>query len=885
LIVAGAVAAWRKPVDRPQPDANGPDAANGTQAETITGTNTRWSNEAEGISANLAPPGDLFTVTGSADCALSAANITDNTHATVTLTKGSTAGTLTVKDNSTGATATFTVNPAPAASAVITEQNLPSNHNGNITVHAVGTNTSWTSSTTWTPSGVTGWSVASKSYVSPTSYTIVLTPPAAATPPSGATGTLTLTEGVTGSVAATISIGTPTLSLSPASGGANSTQSETMTGANTLWSSETAAGLFTLSGGSGASIGTISVGSNTSATAVLTKGSAAGTLTITDASTGATATFAVSALPSTGVVVFLGNSTTYGAGIPFGSPTYPDTVMAALNAANSGRAGYVVAEGGATIARMQSIFFDAAGGTQNSHYSAGNDNVVVILGGGSDLPTHTGAETWSYMQTFVAAAKAAGWRVVIASAAVNPGDTYETNRKAYHALVDANWYGFADAFAAWHTDPRVGPGATGANTTYYQDYNHPTSAGAAIYAEYVLLALEALGVYTPVASVDLSTYVLKSNVVSASYVVAGHDNYVGGSAGTYPTTATSQAAQLATDTAAVNAVKAKLQNDTTVLGVTGTFDLSTYTLKSNVVSAAYVVTGNSNYVGGSAGTYPTTATSQAAQLATDQAAVTAVKSTISSATTVLGVSGTLDLSQYVLKTDVVAAANVVTGYSNYAGGSAGTYPTSATTSAAQLATDTAAVNASKAKIQNDTIILGVTGTLDLSTYVLKSNVVSASYVVTGNSNYVGGTAGTYPTTATSQAAQLVTDQAAVNAVKAKLQNDTTVLGVTGTLDLSTHVLKTDVVSASNVVTGYSNYVGGNAGTYPTTAISQAAQFTTDAAAVEAKKGKIVNDTTILGVTGTLDLSLTNDVVLKADVVSAAYVAVGHENYLGGSAGT
>lgn len=27
LIVAGAVAAWRKPVDRPQPDANGPDAA------------------------------------------------------------------------------------------------------------------------------------------------------------------------------------------------------------------------------------------------------------------------------------------------------------------------------------------------------------------------------------------------------------------------------------------------------------------------------------------------------------------------------------------------------------------------------------------------------------------------------------------------------------------------------------------------------------------------------------------------------------------------------------------------------------------------------------------------------------------------------------------
>lgn len=436
---------------------------------------------------------------------------------------------------------------------------------------------------------------------------------------NGATGTLTLTEGVTGIAAATTTVGTPTLSLSSSSGIANGTVSETLTGTNTLWSSETAASLFTVSGGTGASISSISVSSNTSSTAVLTKGSTSGTLTITDASTGATATFTVTATSATGVIVFLGNSTTYGSGIPWNLPTYPSRVMDVLNAASAGRTGYVVYEGGATIARMQQIFFDANGGTQNSHYAAGQDNIVVILGGGSDLPTHTGAETWSYMQTFVTAAKAAGWRVVIASAAVNPGDTYETNRKAYHALVDANWYGFADAFAAWHTDPRVGPGATGANTTYYQDYNHPTSAGACVYAEYVLLALEALGVYTPTASVDLSNYTLKSNVVSASYVVAGHDNYIGGSAGTYPTTATSQAAQLATDQAAVNAVKAKLQNDTTVLGVTGTFDLSAYVLKTDVVAASHVVTGFSNYVGGGAGTYPSTATSQAAQLATDTA--------------------------------------------------------------------------------------------------------------------------------------------------------------------------------------------------------------------------------------------------------------------------
>src|ERR1043166_9925 len=141
-----------------------------------------------------------------------------------------------------------------AASAVVTEQNLPSNHNGNIPVHVVGTGTAFTSSTTWTPSGVSGWSVASKTQVDGTHYTVVLTPPAAAPPP---------------------------------------TPSVTFTGTNPLWAGETAAGLFTLSGGTGASVGTPTVNSNTSATATVTTGSATATLTLTDTSTGAQASFSV----------------------------------------------------------------------------------------------------------------------------------------------------------------------------------------------------------------------------------------------------------------------------------------------------------------------------------------------------------------------------------------------------------------------------------------------------------------------------------------------------------------------------------------------------------------------------------------------------------------
>ncbi len=263
---------------------------NGTQALTLTGTNTVWDSAPD--RSGFGPLGGPFTVTGGTGASIGSVTIVSNTSATATLTKGSTAGTLTITDASTGATATFTVQ---ASTATIAEQNLPANHNGNITVNLTGAGTNWTSSTTWTPSGVAGWSVASKTCNSTTSYTVVLTPPAAASPPSGATGTLTLTEGVTGTVTATTTVGTPTLSLSVTSGQVNGTQALTLTGTKTLWSSETAASLFTVSGGTGASIGSISVSSNTSATATLTKGSATGTLTITDASTGATATFSVTA--------------------------------------------------------------------------------------------------------------------------------------------------------------------------------------------------------------------------------------------------------------------------------------------------------------------------------------------------------------------------------------------------------------------------------------------------------------------------------------------------------------------------------------------------------------------------------------------------------------
>lgn len=89
-------------------------------------------------------------------------------------------------------------------------------------------------------------------------------------------------------------------------------------------------------------------------------------------------------------------------------------------------------------------------------------------------------------------------------------------------------------------------------------------------------------------SLNMSLYALISDIVSADYVVVGNDNYVGGSPGTYPTTATSQAAQLATDQGVVLAAAEYITTDVTdLLGtVDGTLDMSLYTPISGIVLPA-----------------------------------------------------------------------------------------------------------------------------------------------------------------------------------------------------------------------------------------------------------------------------------------------------------
>jgi len=161
---------------------------------------------------------------------------------------------------------------------------VPANHSGNISVTLVGSGTNWVSgSTTFTATGA-GVTFKSQSIANTTAATIVITT-------GSSTGTCTISDGTN---SATITVATASLSLNPPGIGENASQTITATGTHTLWSSEVASTLFSISGVSGASISSIAVTSNTVATFTLAAVSSSGTAIIT--STEATASFPVYAI-------------------------------------------------------------------------------------------------------------------------------------------------------------------------------------------------------------------------------------------------------------------------------------------------------------------------------------------------------------------------------------------------------------------------------------------------------------------------------------------------------------------------------------------------------------------------------------------------------------
>jgi len=142
-------------------------------------------------------------------------------------------------------------------------------------------------------------------------------------------------------------------------------------------------------------------------------------------------------------------------------------------------------------------------------------------------------------------------------------------------------------------------------------------------------------------------------IVSNASVVSGVPTYPGGPNGTYPTTATSQAAQLATDLAAVNAAVASIESGVTIIGSNpGTYPLSATSYASGY--AAGEVAGNAAGI----------ISGEASQLAADVAIVQANASSFFPTTTILGVTGTFGQAPLTTSADAALAleqqlANVI----------------------------------------------------------------------------------------------------------------------------------------------------------------------------------------------------------------------------------
>jgi hypothetical protein len=315
--------------------------------------------------------------------------------------------------------------------------------------------------------------------------------------------------------------------------------------------------------------------------------------------------------------------------------------------------------------------------------------------------------------------------------------------------------------------------------------------------------------------------------------------------GTY---AEGQAAQLATDQSAVNAAKASIKDDTTILTIPGTYDFTA------AIAAGY-------------------ASGEAAQLATDQAAVEAAKASIKDDTTILTITGTYDF------TSAIAAG--------YASGEA-----------AQLATDQSAVNAAKASIKDDTTILTIDGTYDFT------SAIAAGYASGEAAQLATDQAAVLAKVAYIIDSQIILSQAGTYHEATAAEVESGVHFGPSSSYTGTYAGGTDFPAPAYVIEGHTT--NGAAGTYHPAQISEvksgvlfgansgltgtyspggtyveglAAQLATDQAAVEAAKASIKDDTTILTIAGTYNFTAAIAAAAAAQLVtdkaavlaSAAYI--------------
>jgi lysophospholipase L1-like esterase len=107
------------------------------------------------------------------------------------------------------------------------------------------------------------------------------------------------------------------------------------------------------------------------------------------------------------------------------------------------------------------------------------NNILEIAAGTNDIGgTTTDVQVEGYLQSYITAAHATGWKVIVAT--ILPRNGFTTTQNTYLANVNT-WIragsSGADAIADYAADPTMGNSASVTNTTYYADGTHPTTLG------------------------------------------------------------------------------------------------------------------------------------------------------------------------------------------------------------------------------------------------------------------------------------------------------------------------------------------------------------------------------------------------------------------------
>ena len=218
-------------------------------------------------------------------------------------------------------------------------------------------------------------------------------------------------------------------------------------------------------------------------------------LVYSSALSSANATLVVSALHSTfqtwpqtqDLIVFDGESNTQGI-----FQTYPANFVRQIAGGFDGAAKVInLAVSGQGIGTMSSNYAGLAG----TFYSANRKNNVLVLwpGDNDGWASISLSTTIANFQTYVAAATASGYKVVVATQIARSGTGPQlTHLAGYNAAIISNQATYGYTLARVDLDQNIGISASASNTTYFSDSAHMTLAGHLIARAIVAAAIQSV---------------------------------------------------------------------------------------------------------------------------------------------------------------------------------------------------------------------------------------------------------------------------------------------------------------------------------------------------------------------------------------------------------